>query len=122
MAKGLFVLDFGCLGPSGIRRTVDYGMRAGRSLRLYVRRPEHLAPVFGVRCQESFELGWRALKHVGSEVGNSGPYSKIAEARINFFIEPRDDLCRRIPRGRYSLPTNSLIPWNKLRNSRNIRQ
>ena len=68
------------------------------SLRLDVRRPDHLAPLLGVVGDELAEVGGRARQRRASEVSQLRLDFGIGEACIDLLVEPVDDFGRRIPR------------------------
>ena len=83
---------------AAIRGTKRYGIwtRTAISVRLDVGRPDHLAPFLGVVGDELAKVGGREREHVATEIGKPRPYLEIGEARIDLFVELRDDLSRRI--------------------------
>src|SRR5262245_54391870 len=78
-----------------IRRTGRYGIRPARSFRLDTRELDHLAPLLGVIGDELAEVGGRAWKCSGTQLGEPRLHLGIGESRVDLLVELLDDLGRR---------------------------
>src|SRR5450755_679530 len=92
------------------------------SVRLCAGKCNDLRPLFGLFCDEFFEVGRRDGKYRNAELGKLPFQLEISQAGIDFTIEPVDDLPRSVPRCTDTVPATSLISRNKLTHGRNIRQ
>src|SRR5262245_11829355 len=68
------------------------------SLRLDVRRPDHLAPLLGFVGDEPPEITWRATEDNAAEVGQLSLQLGIGEAGVDLLAELADDLGRYVCR------------------------
>src|ERR1700726_1950221 len=67
-----------------------------RSLRLDVRELDHLGPFLGFVGNELAEIGWRAGKCHGAEIGKPLLQRGIGKAGIDLLVEPVDDVGWRV--------------------------
>src|SRR5262249_17986048 len=74
------------------RNVMEY---PAHSFRLDVRRPDYLAPLLGFVSDELGEVGRRARKHRGAQIGNPRLHLGISEPSVYFFVEFVDYLRRR---------------------------
>jgi hypothetical protein len=74
----------------------EYWPRPRRSLRLDVGRPDHLAPLLGVFCDELAEVGRRARQRRAAEVDQARLQLRIVESSVDLSIQPVDDRNRRL--------------------------
>src|ERR1700726_2984858 len=67
-----------------------------RSLRLDVRELDHLGPFLGFVGNELAEIGWRAGKCHGAEIGKPLLQRGIGKAGIDLLVKPVDDVGWRV--------------------------
>jgi hypothetical protein len=90
------------------------------SLWLDVRRSDHLAPLLSISRHERAELGRRAFKHGGPDIGNPRLDPRAVQTRIDLFFKLLNDLDGRIPRSGDALPPYPLVVWKKFCDGRDI--
>jgi len=73
-------------------------------LRLDVRRPDHLAPLFNFGCHVGTELRRTKQQWEGDGLSNARLDRGIDQASVDFGIEPFDDLRRDAPSDGESIP------------------
>src|SRR5580692_2860737 len=93
-----------------------------RSLRLYVRELDHLGPFLGFIGDELAEIGRRAGKWHGAEIGKPLLQRGIGEASIDFLVELVDDVGGRALRCADAVEAARIVTRHELRHSRDIRQ
>src|SRR6516165_3922707 len=84
-----------CLRKSLITLPLSQG---SGSLRLDVGCPDHLAPLFGVICNELAEIGRRPNEGRAAQVSEACLQSRVAEGCVYFAVELIGDLDRRVLR------------------------
>src|ERR1700677_1999204 len=62
------------------------------SLRLDARKLDHLAPLLGFLGDELSDVGRRSPKHGAAQVGKPWLYNRTGKCRVDFFVEPVDDV------------------------------
>jgi hypothetical protein len=81
-----------------VRRTEFFErfVQPARSIRLDTRKLRHLAPFLGFFGDQFAEIGGRAGEHGSPQTGE--PYFDfgVTETRVDFLVEPIDDLCGRV--------------------------
>src|SRR5215813_11287459 len=97
-------------------------VRAPRSLRLDVGRPDHLAPLFGFLGNVFAEVGGRAWKHSATKVGKARLHLGIVESRVDLLVELVDDFGRRGLRCAEAVPNTPLVARQELTHGRDVRQ
>src|SRR5580700_7909837 len=93
-----------------------------RSLRLDVRELDHLGPFFGFVGDELAEIGGRAWKWHGAEIGKSLLQRGVGEAGIYLLVELVDDVGRRALGRADAVEAARIVARHELRHARNIRQ
>src|SRR5262245_43382338 len=97
------------------------GRRRG-SLRLDVGRPDHLAPLLGLNCDELAEVGGREREHIATHVGKPRLELGIGQASVDLVVELLDNLCRRILGCADAIPRWRLVARYEITHSRQVRQ
>src|SRR5262245_9226432 len=88
------------------------------SLRLDVRRPDHLAPFFSFVSDELAEIPGREREHCATQISKARPQLGVGEGCINFFVELVDDLGGRAPGRTDAVPSIRVVARNELIDSR----
>src|SRR5262249_35897036 len=68
-------------------RVTEYWPRLCRSLRLDVRRADHLTPFLGFLCDQLSKVGRRERKHIATDVGKPRLQLGIGERRVDLPVE-----------------------------------
>src|SRR5215831_10196190 len=113
---GLQTFATGSLPRSGLvqRDVMEYLAVARGSLRLNVRRTDHLGPLLGFRRDEAAKVGGRARNHCTAQIGEPCLKLGIGEARVDLLVELVDDLGRRGLRCADAEPDGRLIPSHEI--------
>src|SRR5262245_13273077 len=80
--------------PDPIRRTgvTEYRIGTAASVRLDVRRPDHLAPLLGFFRNEPAKVGGREREHSATEIGKPRLNLGFGKATADLLVELVDDL------------------------------
>src|SRR5262249_962011 len=92
--------------PNGALRNIP-GSRG--SLRLDVRRTDHLGPLLGFLCDQPSKVGGREREHVATHVGKPRLEPGIGKASVDLPVELVDDFDRRGLRCADAIPTARLV-------------
>src|SRR5262245_65566257 len=83
--------------------------RRDASLRLDVRRPDHLAPLLGFVGDEFAEVGGRARQRRTTYIAKARLELGIGERGVDLLVEFADDLSGRAPRHADAVPVACLV-------------
>src|SRR5262249_58653911 len=89
---------------SFIAPSLNTGDGLPQSLRLDVGRPDHLAPLLGLRRHIGAELRGGEDHRSGGRIGEPRLDDRVCEPVINLAVEALDDLVWRTPRNADTLP------------------
>src|SRR3954470_1414746 len=81
----------------GQSRNGSYEISTGVSVRLDVRRPDHLAPLLGFIGNELAEIGGRERKYGAANLGTPRIHLGIGEQGVDLLVELGRDLGGRVP-------------------------
>src|ERR1051326_6709447 len=102
----------------------NLGFAVGRAslFRLYICRPDYLAPLLGFVADELAEIGWRAGKYRAAECGNLRFDIRIGESFIDRSVQRVHDLDQRALGCAEAEPGAGLIAWQEFAYGRDVRQ
>src|SRR5262249_62291822 len=91
-----------------------YFAGVARSLRLDFGRPDHLAPLLGVVCDQLAEVGRRAWKCGGAPLGKPRLHLGIGKGRVDLGVELRNDFGGRVLWRADAVPVARLLRRHQL--------
>src|SRR5262249_37848821 len=110
-----------------LRRVVNFrpghqrGAETAGSICLDACELNHLAPLLSFLSDELAEVGRRAWKCGGAPLGKPRVHFGIGEGRIDLFVEPVNNLRRRVFRRADACPEARLIARHEFGNRRDVR-
>jgi hypothetical protein len=72
--------------PFAEREVMECGLTEPTSLRLDVRRLDHLAPFLGLVGDELTEIGGREREHVATEIGNPRLHIGVGKSSVDLLV------------------------------------
>src|SRR5215467_7720800 len=96
------------------------GSQRSALLRLDVRGPDHLAPLFGFCGDQLAEVDGRARKHSAAQFGKPCLHFGIFQCGVDFLVELADDLGGRIPWSTEAAPEARLEAREELAQGWNV--
>src|SRR5262245_25410336 len=94
--------------------------RSRRSLRLDAGELDHLAPLLGFLADHLAEVGGRARKCSGAQLGKPRLYLGIGKSRVDLLVELLHDLGRRGLRCGDAVPETRFVARHRLTDSRHV--
>src|SRR5262245_53543990 len=102
--------------------TYLFPSKIGASIGLSARELDYLAPFFGLLGNELAEVGRRAWKCRGAQIGEPRHEFGFCEYCVDLLVELVDDLDGCVPRRANAMKSARLVARHEIAHGRNIRQ